>query len=116
MTSSHVLAVGNHHFPGLKPRAKDEVALYVSQPAACGLLLRHHVWLPPALRARLPPSTPSNVPVTIAAAFEARNTAGPAISSGVAIRFMGMPPSMRSCRASSKVSDAIHFLNPSVST
>src|SRR4051812_10585757 len=58
--------------PGL--RTKWHVAFNSLLPSVCRLHRRHHVWLPPALSARLPPSTPSNVPVTIAAALEARNT------------------------------------------
>lgn len=58
-----------------------------------------HVWLPPALSAKLPPSTASSVPVTIAAASEARKIAGPAMSSASASRFMGIPARKRSMSA-----------------
>ena len=61
----------------------------------------HHVAsidgrLPPALNARLPPSTGRLTPVTMDEAGDARNRIGPTISSGSPMRPIGMPPIIRS--------------------
>ena len=67
-------------------------------------LERHHLFeptVPPAFRARLPPSMGIRVPVIQLEASEARNTARPRMSSGLPSRPAGMPrkkPDSRSGR------------------
>src|SRR3954462_8665853 len=71
---------------------------------------RYHVWVPPAFRAKLPPSTGSKIPVTKAAASDARKTAGPITSSGSPRRFIGMPISRRFGSSGSVLGSDSHFL------
>ena len=59
--------------PAADQRTRPHRTARPTAPRPCA----HHVLLPPALKARLPPSTGSIAPVTMAAASDARNTIGP---------------------------------------
>ena len=67
---------------------------------------------PAALNARLPPSTGSNTPVTIAAASDTRKSTGPTISCGSPSRLAGIPERNLSIRPSPRAT--IASLRPGV--